>query len=63
MAIITADRIAEIIEDAPAWAIVGLSVSKEPLRDAARHELAEHLYGALYRRPPDHSAQLVLPLA
>ena len=63
MAVITAERIAQIIEQAPAWSLVGLTVPKEPLRDAARHELAEHLYASLYRAHVDNSAQISLPFA
>lgn len=63
MGIVTAERIAQIIEQAPAWSLVGLTVPTEPLRDAARHELAEHLYASLYRLPPDDRDQLPLPLA
>ena len=62
MGIISAERIADIIEQAPAWSLIGLSVSKDPLRDAARHELAEHLYGALYRLPADDRDQLAFQL-
>lgn len=62
MGIISAERIAEIIEQAPAWALLGLTVAKEPLRGAARHELAEHLYTRLYGLPADHRDQLALPL-
>ena len=61
MGIISAEVIADIIDQAPAWALVGLTVPKEPLRDAARHELAEHLYAALYRLPTDDRDQLGLP--
>lgn len=63
MGTISAEHIADIIDQAPAWALVGLTVPKEPLRDAARHELAEHLYARLYGLPADDPDQLSLPLA
>lgn len=62
MGIITVERIAELIEDAPGWALVGLTVPQEGLREAARHEVAQHVYSALYRAIPTDGAQLALPL-
>lgn len=62
MAIITPERIADLIEEAPAWALLGLTMPKESLRDAARLELANHVYTALYRSDPAVRMQLPLPL-
>jgi len=44
--VITAERIADLIEHAPGWALVGLTVPQERLRADARREVAEHVYGA-----------------
>lgn len=63
MGIITAERIAELIEEAPGWALVALTVPQEGLREAGRHEVARHVYSALYQASPmDAGAQLSLPL-
>ena len=53
---ITAERIADLIEQAPGWALVGLTVPQERLRADARREVAEHVYSALYR-PRDVEAE------
>lgn len=62
MGIITVERIAELIEEAPGWSLVGLTVPQEGLREAARHELATHVYNSLYALPIDGGEQLPLPL-
>lgn len=46
--VITAERIADLIEQAPGWALVGLTVPQERLRADARREVAGHVYSALY---------------
>ena len=38
---ITPERIAAIIEDAPAWALIGLTAPQEGLRADARLEVAQ----------------------
>ncbi|WP_426284337.1 DUF6771 family protein [Sphingomonas sp. NFX23] len=58
--IITAERIAELIEDAPAWALVGLTAPREGLRADARLELAQHVYSALFPVNVE-AAQMALP--
>lgn len=58
MGIITVERTAELIEGAPSWALVALTMPQEGLREAARHEV----YHALYALPVDGSEQLPLPL-
>lgn len=62
MGIITVERIAELIEKAPGWALVALTMPQEGLRDAARHELASHVYHNLFTVPTDAGEQLPLPL-
>ncbi|MGC5799829.1 hypothetical protein J4O76_22540 [Sphingomonas sp. NFX23] len=57
---ITAERIAELIEDAPAWALVGLTAPREGLRADARLELAQHVYSALFPVNVE-AAQMALP--
>jgi hypothetical protein len=59
---ITAERIADLIEQAPGWALVGLTVPQERLRADARREVAEHVYSALYRPMDVEAEQLRLPL-
>ena len=46
---ITAERIASLIEDAPAWALIGLAAPGESLRAAAQLEVAQHVYGGLFQ--------------
>ncbi len=60
--VITAERIANLIEQAPEWALAGLTVPHEGLRADARRELAEHVYGALYQPLAIEAGQLRLPL-
>lgn len=59
---ITAERIANLIEQAPGWALVALTVPQERLRADARREIAEHVYSALYRPMDVEAGQLRLPL-
>ncbi|RKE47360.1 MULTISPECIES: DUF6771 family protein [unclassified Sphingomonas] len=58
---ITAERIADLIEQAPGWALVGLTVPQERLRADARREVAEHVYSALYQPLNVETGQLPLP--
>jgi hypothetical protein len=60
--VITAERIADLIEQAPGWALVGLTVPQERLRADARREVAEHVYSALYQPLDTEAGQLPLPL-
>jgi hypothetical protein len=60
--LITAERIADLIEQAPGWALVGLTVPQERLRADARREVAEHVYGALDQPLDIETGQLRLPL-
>jgi hypothetical protein len=60
--VITAELIADLIEQAPGWALVGLTVPQERLRADARREVAEHVYSALYRPMDVEAGQLRLPL-
>jgi hypothetical protein len=60
--LITAERIADLIEQAPGWALVGLTVPQERLRADARREVAEHVYSALYQPLDIEAGQLRLPL-
>lgn len=60
--VITAERIADLIEQAPGWALVALTVPQEQLRADARREVAEHVYSALYRPMDVEAGQLRLPL-
>ena len=63
MGIITAERIADLIEEAPGWALVALTMPQERLRADGRLEVARHVYGALYRSDPAEAQQLPLPLS
>jgi len=60
--VITAERSADLIEQAPGWAFVGLTVPQERLRADARREVAEHVYSALYQPMDVEAGQLRLPL-
>jgi len=60
--VITLDRIAALLEEAPAWAKIGLTVPNERLRAHAHHELARHIYSVLYQPIQTDMAQLPLPL-
>jgi len=60
--VITAERIADLIEQAPGWALVALTAPRERLRTDARREVAEHVYSALYQPIDVEAGQLRLPL-
>ncbi len=60
--VITAERIADLIEQAPGWALVALTVPQERLRAVARREVAEHVYSALYQSMDVEAGQLRLLL-
>ena len=60
--VITAELIADLIEQAPGWALVVLTVPQERLRADARREVAEHVYSALYQPIDVEAGQLRLPL-
>lgn len=59
---INPDTIANAIADAPGWALVGLTVPSERVREDAARELATHLYQRLYDAPIAAQGQLRLPL-
>ena len=58
---ITAERIASLIEDAPAWALIGLAAPGERLRAAAQLEVAQRVYGGLFQPINADGAQMPLP--
>lgn len=60
--LITAERIADLIEWTPGWALVGLTVPQERLSADARREVAEHLYSSLYQPLDVETGQPALPL-
>jgi len=60
--LITAERIADLIEQAPGWALVALTVPQERLRADARREVAEYVYSALDQPLDTEAGQLRLPL-
>jgi len=57
---LTPNVIANALETAPAWALVGLTMPQQHLREDARHEVAQHLVSALTHA--DDRNQLALPL-
>jgi len=59
---ITPDRIAAAIHDAPTWAKLALTAQGQSLRDDAALEVAQHLYDTLYQPISIETAQLPLPL-
>lgn len=59
--IISPERIATLIEDAPAWAVIGLTMPQARMRDDARLELARHVYRGLFKPVDTEVAQLALP--
>ena len=59
--VISPERIAAIIEEAPAWALVGLTAPREGLRADARLEVAQFVYSALYQPIDAEAAQMALP--
>jgi hypothetical protein len=58
----TAERIADLIEQAPGWALVALTVLQERLSADARREVAEHVYSAHYQPMDVEAGQRRLPL-
>lgn len=60
--VITAERIADLIEQAPGWALVGLTAPQERLRADTRREVPEHVYSALYQPLDVEAGQHRLPL-
>ena len=60
--VITAKRIADLIEQAPSWALVALTVPQKRLRADARREVAEHVFSSLYPDLDIEAGQLHLPL-
>lgn len=60
--VINAERIADLIEEAPAWALVALTMPQKRLRADARREVAEYVYNALYQPLDLEAGQLRLPL-
>lgn len=59
--VISPERIAALIEDAPAWALIGLTAPREGLRADARVEVAQFVYSALYQPVDVEAAQMALP--
>jgi hypothetical protein len=59
--VISPERIAALIEEAPAWALVGLTAPREGLRADARLEVAQHVYSALFQPVDSEAAQMALP--
>ena len=59
--VISPERIAAIIKDAPAWALIGLTAPHEGVRADARLEIARHVYGTLYQPVDAETAQMALP--
>ncbi|AUW57086.1 hypothetical protein C1T17_02300 [Sphingobium sp. SCG-1] len=60
---ISAPVIASAILTAPAWAIVGLTMQDDQMREASAETLAETIVETLNKPVPEHDpAQLVLPI-
>ncbi|PTM44688.1 hypothetical protein C8J24_2895 [Sphingomonas aerolata] len=59
--VITAERIALLIDGAPTWAVIGLTAQDEGLRAAAQLEVAQHVYGGLFQPLNPNGAQMPLP--
>jgi hypothetical protein len=59
--IITAERIASLIENAPTWALIGLAAPGESLRAAAQLELAQNVYSGLFQPINAEATQIPLP--
>jgi hypothetical protein len=59
--VILPERIAAILKDAPAWALIGLTAPREGLRADARLEVARHVYDILYQPVDAEAAQMALP--
>ncbi|RXD02504.1 hypothetical protein EQZ23_17950 [Sphingomonas sp. UV9] len=58
---ITAERIASLIKDAPAWALIGLAAPGENLRAAAQLQVAQHIYSGLFQPVAAEAIQIPLP--
>jgi len=58
---VTAERIASLIEDAPAWALIGLTAPDDSLRAAAQLEVAQHVYSGLFKPVTAEATQIPLP--
>ena len=58
---ITAERIASLIKDAPDWALISLTAPGESLRAAAQLEVARHVYGGLFQPMNAEATQIPLP--
>ena len=59
--VITAERIALLIDDAPAWALIGLAAPGDRLRAAAQLEVAQHVYSGLFQPVTADATQIPLP--
>ncbi len=59
--VITAERIALLIDGAPTWAVMDLTAQDEELRAAARLKVAQHVYGGLFQPVNADGAQVPLP--
>lgn len=59
--VITAERIVDLIEQAPVWALVGPTGPQERLRADARREVAQHVYSSFYKPLDIEAGQLRLP--
>ena len=59
--VITAERIASLIDGAPAWALIGLTAPTERLRAAAQREVAQHVYTGLFQPVSAEAMQIPLP--
>lgn len=59
--VITAERIASLIDDAPAWALIGLAAPGDRLRAAAQLEVAQHVYSGLFQPVTADAIQIPLP--
>ncbi len=59
--VITVERIASLIGEAPAWALIDLAAPSEGARAVARLELAQHVYSELFRPLDVQAEQMALP--
>jgi hypothetical protein len=59
--VITAERIALLIDGAPTWALIGLTAPDERLRAAAQLEVAQRVYCGLFQPMDVNGAQMPLP--
>jgi len=60
--VITPEAIAELLDQAPIWALNAMTVANETVRESGRREVAQHIYGALYQPMNTDTGQLRLPL-